>query len=109
MVRGRVTMMACALAVGLTLGSAPAFAHPAVDTHPKTKCPHKFKRLSVAYLELQGPYRLPRQLDEAGNNNGYVCGQALSEEERQEICGPDCPVPVIYFFGEDDCSKRKEC
>ncbi len=68
----------------------------------ETGCPAGYEHVSVASLEAAGPYRLPRLLDTAGNNNGFVCGLAFPEAGRLARCGPACPVPVLYLFGEDD-------
>ena len=100
-------MPVCVLGLGLTLGSPPASANAALNTRPERECRGAFELLSVTYLEAQGPYRVPRQVDEAGNKNGYVCAKALPESQRQKICGPECPVPVLYFFTDDELPTEK--
>lgn len=75
-------------------------AHAA--TPRDTGCPAGYKSLSVTWLEGQGPYQLPRRLDEAGNNDGYVCGKAFNDAATAGYCGGSCPVPVLYDFIEND-------
>jgi hypothetical protein len=42
-----------------------------------------------------------------GNGNGLVCGHAFSEAARQQLCGPDCPVPIYYLFRDDNLKAQK--
>ena len=83
------------------VGAAPAAAAPR-GTPPETGCPAG-QLLSVAFLEAQGPYALPRQLDQAGNRDGFVCGRPLPPAATEQQCSLDpCLVPVIYLFREND-------
>jgi hypothetical protein len=95
-----------ALLVGLllTLGPLTATAAPAAAVPTETGCPSASQVLSVAELTTLG-YRVPAIIDDpanGGNGNGLVCGQPLPEAYRQATCGPDCPVPVIYLFRDDN-------
>jgi len=84
-----------ALALSATLiaaGSASA------ATPPETGCPAGYSLLSLEWLAEQGAYMLPFQLDAAGNNDGLVCGKPLNPVVQNNICGNQCPVPVIYNF-----------
>jgi hypothetical protein len=56
------------------------------QTPVATACPAGFALLSVASLEAVGPYYLPRLVDTAGNNNGYVCGLAQPDSVRDAYC-----------------------
>ncbi len=90
------------LALLLTVGVSTASADPAVPIPPDTGCPAGYDRVAVEDLEAQGPYRVPRIMDTEGNNNGYICALPLPEGLRLALCGPNCGVPVIYLFRDDD-------
>jgi hypothetical protein len=99
-VRVRKLLAVFALAAGALLaGTARADVS---QTPITTGCPAGFEHLSVASLEASGPYRVPRRLDTAGNDNGFVCALALPEARRLAFCGPSCAVPVLFLFGDDD-------
>jgi len=83
------------------LPTAPALA---VDTPPETGCPASNEVLVVADLIALG-YRVPAQVDAAGNNNGLVCGKPFSAGRQEQFCKQfvgGCPVPIIYQFRDDD-------
>jgi len=113
----RSTKMAKRLASTLTLAAALAVAAVAVpaatasadvsQTPVATGCPTGTPPLSLAFLASQGPYQLPFRLDAAGNNNGIICAHAVPEAARLAHCGPDCPVPVLYLFRDDDSSAQR--
>jgi hypothetical protein len=90
-----------ALMLVATVGVLPANAAPP-GTPPTTGCPaHQLR--SVASLEAEGPYRVPRQLDAAGNQDGFVCAQPMPPAATEQRCPLDpCLVPVIYMFREND-------
>lgn len=92
-----------ALLVGLllTLGLLTSTAAPAAAIPTETGCPSGYQVLVVDELLAQG-YMIPATIDAEGNNNGLVCGHAFPEAARQQLCGPNCPVPVLYLFGDDD-------
>jgi hypothetical protein len=93
-----------AAATTLAAASLVAFATSAGAEDPSgTGCPAAYQTLSVEWLESQSPnYRLPRQLDEAGNNDGYVCGRPTNDQAAANFCGGPCPVPQLYDFQEND-------
>lgn len=99
---GGVASIAAAAAIGVDTARADVSQTPV-----ETGCPAGFAHLSVASLEAAGPYGLPRLLDSAGNDNGFVCGLALPEGARLARCGPACPVPVLFLFDEDDNAARE--
>ena len=113
----RSTKMAKRLASTLTLAAALAVAAVAVpaatasadvsQTPVATGCPTGTPPRSLAFLASQGPYQLPFRLDAAGNNNGIICAHAVPEAARLAHCGPDCPVPVLYLFREDDSPAQR--
>ena len=113
----RSTKMTKRLASTLTLAAALAVAAISVpaatasadvsQTPVATGCPTGTPPLSLAFLASQGPYQLPFRLDAAGNNNGIICAHAVPEAARLAHCGPDCPVPVLYLFRDDDSSAQR--
>jgi hypothetical protein len=56
------------------------------QTPVETGCPTSYELLSVASLEAAGPYVVPRRVDTAGNNNGYVCGLVRPDAVRDALC-----------------------
>jgi hypothetical protein len=104
MIQMRRLTTALLLALLLLLGLLTATAAPAPALPTETGCPSAFQVLSVAKLTAQG-YRAPAIVDDpanGGNGNGLVCGLPLP----QQACGPDCPVPVFYQFGDDNLPAR---
>lgn len=85
------------LVVGVALAST---SHAAPPT--ENGCPTAYAYLQVDWLETQGPYMAPRRVDSGGNNNGAVCGLALPEAARRQLCGQACPVDILYLFRDDD-------
>jgi hypothetical protein len=98
----RLTM---ALLLTLSLGTATAAAAPP-ELPTETGCPAGDQVLVVDELLAQG-YRVPAIVDAEGNNNGLICGHAYSEAARQQLCGPDCPVPIFYGFRDDDLEAQQ--
>jgi hypothetical protein len=94
--------LAAALAVAAVAVPAATASADVSQTPVATGCPTGSPPLSLAFLASQGPYQLPFRLDAGGNKNGFVCGLAVPEAARLALCGPDCPVPVLYLFTEDD-------
>lgn len=82
----------------------------AAETPLTTACPAGHELLAVASLEAQGPYILPRRVDTAGNDNGYVCGLARPDAVRDAFCmiggGNACALQAlglpVYLFTDDD-------
>ena len=106
-VRALLSCLAIATVASLTVGTARADVS---QTPVVTGCPAGYERLSVASLEATAPYRLPRRVDTAGNNNGSVCGHALPDSVRDADCKNGGPVACIlaqlglplYRFTDDD-------
>jgi hypothetical protein len=100
------SMVFLVLAV-LLAGGAQANA---LQTPLVTACPTGYERLSVASLEAAGPYLGPRLVDTAGNNNGYVCGHALPDQQRDAFCNRGlvnaCRIALLglprYVWQDDD-------
>jgi hypothetical protein len=105
------TGLACSTALaavtGWLIACTPAGA---VAPPPVTGCPASgqvdgqmtgWQTLSVAWLESQGPYMAPRQVDEHGNGDGIVCGLPLPAARAEQLCGGPCQVPVVYVFRDD--------
>jgi hypothetical protein len=93
----------------LALGLLTATAAPAAAIPTETGCPSGDQVLVVEDLLAQG-YRVPAIVDDpanGGNGNGLVCGHAFSEAARQQLCGPDCPVPIYYLFRDDNLKAQK--
>jgi len=90
-----VLSLAGALTAG-PLAAAAAADTPALPTD--TGCPVG-QALTLDYLGQFG-YRLPFEIDAAGNHDRVVCGVALPEAFR-EAQAPDAPVPVIYLFRDN--------
>jgi hypothetical protein len=87
------------LTAALTAGPLAAAAAASTPTLPAdTGCPVG-QALALEYLGQFG-YRLPFDIDAAGNDDGVVCGVPLPEAFR-EVQAPDAPVPVIYLFRDN--------
>jgi len=99
--------LAAALAVAAISVPAATASADVSQTPVATGCPTGTPPLSLAFLASQGPYQLPFRLDAAGNNNGIICAHAVPEAARLAHCGPDCPVPVLYLFREDDSPAQR--
>jgi hypothetical protein len=104
-----------ALLVGLLIAGAAALsvgtASADVSQTPvATGCPAGYDHLSVASLEAAGPYVLPRLVDTAGNDNGYVCGLAQPDSVRDAFCRQGATIACLlqqlglphYVFKDDD-------
>lgn len=99
-IRRLTTALVVGLLLTLSLGTATAAAAPP-ELPTETGCPAGFQVLVVSDLLAMG-YRLPGILDAEGNQDNLVCGLPLPEPVRQQLCGPDCPVPILYLFDEND-------
>jgi hypothetical protein len=101
-----VTLLVAALAA-LVVGTARADVS---QTPNATGCPAGYAYLSVASLEAAGPYIVPRKVDGAGNNNGYVCGLAQPDAVRDAFCRQGAALACLlaqlglphYVFRDDD-------
>jgi hypothetical protein len=101
------------LLVGFLIAAALAAGTARADvsrTPVTTACPAGYERLGVAALEAQGPYAVPRRVDTAGNDNGYVCGLAQPDAVRDAFCRHGGTIACLleqlglphYVFKDDD-------
>lgn len=61
-------------------------------------CPNGFSLMTVASLEATGHIPIPRQVDQAGNADGFVCALPLPDA----VCPlSPCPVDVIYLYKDN--------
>ena|SRR5437899_2745747 len=105
----RVLLIGLVIAAGAPLAVGTARADVS-QTPVATACPAGFERLSVASLEASGPYYLPRLVDTAGNDDGYVCGLAQPDSVRDAYCRQGAVVACLleqlglphYVFKDDD-------
>jgi hypothetical protein len=74
-------------------------------------CPAAFELMSVAVLEAQGPYRLARIVDTAGNNDGFVCARRRPDGYAESDCShggtiacllEQLGLPVYHFVDNDN-------
>lgn len=106
---GRACLVGLLIAAGVASVAGTARADVS-ETPVATACPAGYELLSVASLEAAGPYFLPRRIDTAGNDNGYVCGLARPDSVRDAFCmiggGNSCNLAQlglpIYLFNDDD-------
>ena len=102
-------LVSCVVAVAAGLAASTASGDVS-QTPTATACPAHYLRLSVAGFEAVGPYRLPRGVDEAGNNNGYVCAFPMPDARRDSDCrtGGDIACELarlglpLYHFTDDN-------
>jgi len=92
------------LSAAVALAAGPLTATAAADTPSlptETGCPAG-QALTLEFLREVGGYHVPFIIDAEGNNDGIVCGHAVSQAQYNELC-PDgsCGVPVIYNFREN--------
>ena len=104
-IRRLTTALLVGLLLTLTLGTATAAATPP-ELPTETGCPAGYQVLVVSDLLARG-YVVPGILDAEGNQDNLVCGLPLPEAFRQQFCGPDCPVPIIYLFADNDLPARQ--
>ena len=98
-----VPVASAALAVGAARADVS-------QTPVATTCPASFGLQSVAWFEARGPYRLPRLVDTAGNDNGYVCALQMPDAARDADCRSGGPIACLleqlglplYRFTDDD-------
>ena len=111
----RASLVCLTIAAGAALAAGSARADVA-QTPVATACPAGFAHLSVAALEATGPYYLPRLVDTAGNNDGYVCGLAQPDSVRDAFCKQGGVVACLlaelglphYVFKDDDSPASKK-
>lgn len=103
------TIVMLLISVGAPVAVSTARAD-VLQTPVTTACAAGFERLSVASLEANGPYYVPRLVDTAGNNDGYVCGLAQPDSVRDAFCKQGgtvaCQLEQLglphYVFKDDD-------
>ena len=86
------------------------------QTPGATGCPTGYDLKSVTAMEASGPYIVPRQVDTAGNNNGWVCAKPQPDSVRDNDCkhGGDiaCQLQQLglphYLFRDDDSPALKD-
>lgn len=81
--------------------SAASAGQPS-GTPPETGCPAAAQVFDVSSLSALG-YRVPRMLDENGNNNGIVCGIPIQEQAARQIFPPNTCLSLIgcFLFSDD--------
>ena len=103
--------LAAALAA-LTAGTARAD----VQTPIATACPAAFDLLPVDAFEAQAPYKLPRLVDTAGNQDGFVCALALPNAARDADCKTGGQIacilarlglPLYHFVDNDNPANQR--
>ena len=104
-IRRLTTTLLVGLLLALSLGTATAAAAPP-ELPTETGCPAGSQVLVVSDLLAMG-YVLPGILDAEGNQDNLVCGLPLPEARRLTFCGPDCPVPILYLFRDNDLPARQ--
>ena len=74
-------------------------------------CPAAFELMRVLSLEAQGPYKLSRIVDTAGNGDGYVCTRVRPDGYAESDCTHGGTVaclleqlglPVYHFIDNDN-------
>jgi hypothetical protein len=100
-IRRLTTALLVGLLLTLTLGTVTAAAAPP-PLPTETGCPAGYQVLVVSDLVAMGYLVLPETIDAEGNQDNLICGLPLPEPVRQQLCGPDCPIPVTYIFDEND-------
>ncbi len=111
-IRALLVLLTITAGAALAVGTARA---DVAQTPVATGCPAGFAHLSVAALEATGPYYLPRLVDTAGNDNGYVCGNAQPDSVRDAFCRQGGVVACLlaqlglphYVFKDDDSPAQK--
>ena len=112
--RSALTLL-LALAAGLA-ALAAGTARAEVHTPIATACPAAFDLLPVAGFEAQAPYKLPRLVDTAGNQDGLVCALALPDGARDADCRTggriacilaQLGLPLYHFVDNDNTANQR--
>jgi hypothetical protein len=109
-----------ALLFGLTIATAASLAvgtaRANVQTPIATACPAAFDLLPVDGFEAQAPYKLPRLVDTAGNQDGFVCALALPDAARDADCRTGGQIacilaqlglPLYHFVDNDNPANKR--
>lgn len=100
-------LVAAIAALPLVVTAQILCAVPAHATPVENGCASGYTQLSLSWLATQGGYRVPFELDAAGNNNGLVCAKAFNETVYEHyFCVDGCSVPVIYNFYDDNLTPQ---
>ena len=108
----KISAAVLALSAAATAGAAAATtaARPAsanVSPVPANAgCPTAFQLLSVSALEATGPYIDPRIVDQAGNDNGLVCGFPLPPGRAKADCQTGGTV-ACHLGDRDELLQRR--
>lgn len=86
LIRTRVLILSSVLVPLAAVAAAGAARADVSQTPIATSCPAAYELKAVSWFEAQAPYKLPRLVDTAGNNNGYVCSLALPDPRRDADC-----------------------
>jgi hypothetical protein len=89
-----IAILSATVAILLVGSTAPALASP-----PSDGCSRGFVRWDTA----EEPYMADDAVDEAGNDNGWVCARQLGQGLSRQY-GTDLP---IYLFVDDDLETGK--
>jgi len=105
---GAALLLAVSAVVAVAVGAARAEV-PQTPLLPG--CPAAFELMSVAVLEAQGPYKLARLVDTAGNADGYVCARERPAGYAEADCShggtiacllEQLGLPVYHFIDNDN-------
>jgi hypothetical protein len=106
----------CLAAVAAVLAAFTARAEVARGA-TGTGCPEAFQLMSVDALEAQGPYKLARIVDTAGNGDGFVCTRVRPDGYAESDCSHggtiacqliDLGLPVYHFIDNDNPANGKD-
>jgi hypothetical protein len=107
-----VVLAAFAAVAALAAGTARADVS---QTLSLPGCPSAFELTSVEALEAQGPYKLSRIVDTAGNGDGYVCIRPRPDGYAESDCThggtiacllEQLGLPVYHFVDNDNPSEE---
>lgn len=105
----RLSALLLFIAVASVSALGPAQAATS-QTPGTTACPAGYPLMNVAAMEATGPYYVPRLVDTAGNNNGWVCAKPQPDSVRDNDCKHGgvvaCQLQLLglphYLFKDDD-------
>ena len=105
------TMRNTLSALTLSALAALLLATPVAATPLETGCPSGYAAKTVVEWEAMGDYRVPRRVDEAGNQDGIVCGRALPDGFlfgwAITANGLNPTVDVLYLFSDNNNPARR--
>lgn len=71
------------------------------EAKPVSGCPGGYTLMTVQSLEATGHIPAPRQTDEAGNADGYVCALPFPDAVCLAHGFDPCPVDVVYLYKDN--------